>query len=174
MIRFDATRASVEILTEKEGLLGAAGHDLRLRATDLVIEIDEATGAVDARVGAAGVHLVAARQGECDRPEILGESDRRSIERSLHDEVLAARRHPEIRFRATAVVREPDALRIEGTLSLRGVERPLALTARRDGGEWSAEVPIDQPSFGIKPFSALFGTLRVKPRVLVRVRVPAT
>jgi hypothetical protein len=35
-----------------------------------------------------------------------------------------------------------------------------------------AEVKIHQPDFGIKPYTAALGALKVKPDVLVRVSVP--
>jgi len=35
-----------------------------------------------------------------------------------------------------------------------------------------AEVPIHQPDFGIKPYSAMLGALKVKPDLVVRCSVP--
>jgi hypothetical protein len=34
------------------------------------------------------------------------------------------------------------------------------------------ELKLHQPDFGIKPFSAALGALRVKPDVMIRVSVP--
>ena len=62
-----------------------------------------------------------------------------------------------------------DEALITGELSLHGVTRPLAITARHVGDRWVADVPLHQPDFGIKPFSAFLGSLRVKPDVRVRI-----
>ncbi len=65
-----------------------------------------------------------------------------------------------------------DVARVQGALSLRGIERPLSLTARAVAGAWTAEVDLSQPDYGIKPFTAMLGTLKVKPVVRVQLRVP--
>ena len=44
---------------------------------------------------------------------------------------------------------------------------------RRDGDRLRAEVTIHQLAFGIRPYTALLGTLRVRPDVIVRLSVPA-
>ncbi len=38
---------------------------------------------------------------------------------------------------------------------------------------WTAEVRLQQPDFGIRPYRAMLGTLRVQPDVLIRMSVPA-
>jgi polyisoprenoid-binding protein YceI len=53
-----------------------------------------------------------------------------------------------------------------GELTLNGVTRPVAFTF--DGAEGRAEVK--QTDFKIKPYSALFGTLKVADVVEVKVR----
>ena len=70
-----------------------------------------------------------------------------------------------------------DEASITGELGLHGVKRSLAITARRSGDRWVADVPLHQPDFAIKPFSAFLGSLRVKPDVRVHVSAvdtPAT
>ena len=62
---------------------------------------------------------------------------------------------------------------IKGSLTLTGKTRPLVIEAARRDGRWVAEVSLHQPDFGIKPYSAMLGTLRVKPDVTVVVSLPA-
>ncbi|MBW1758625.1 MAG: YceI family protein, partial [Deltaproteobacteria bacterium] len=59
-----------------------------------------------------------------------------------------------------------------GTLQLYGKSRSIQTSVRATGGRWVAELKLHQPDFGIKPFSAALGALKVKPDVLVRVSVP--
>ena len=75
-------------------------------------------------------------------------------------------------FRSSRVVRDGERARIEGTLTLRGVIRPLAVDAVADAAAWRAEVRLDQRDFGIKPFTAMLGALRVRADVRVAIRVP--
>jgi polyisoprenoid-binding protein YceI len=66
-----------------------------------------------------------------------------------------------------------DGYDVEGTLTLTGVSRPVTVEVRRDGERLVAEVLVHQPAFGIRPYSAMLGALKVKADVLVRVSVPA-
>jgi hypothetical protein len=43
---------------------------------------------------------------------------------------------------------------------------------RADGDRWVTDLKLHQPDFGIKPFSAALGALKVKPDVIIRVSVP--
>jgi hypothetical protein len=53
-----------------------------------------------------------------------------------------------------------------------GKSRNIQTSVRSDGDRWVAEVKIHQPDFGIKPYTAALGALKVKPDVVVRVSVP--
>lgn len=163
MASFDARTAEIHVFTFRAGLLAAAGHDLELAATEFSVDVDGAEGPVRARVAAASLRLVSH----------ASDGDRRQIERNAADDVLDARRFASIEFAGTRIVRDGNQARVEGTLTLHGATRPLAFTARDDGEKWRAEITLDQRDFGIKPFSALFGTLRVRPDVRVRVSVPS-
>jgi polyisoprenoid-binding protein YceI len=160
--RFDAANASCTVFTFREGLFAAVGHDLRLSVTRFAIDV-AADDAIHARFAADSLRVEGA----------ISDGDRRTIERQTADDVLAARRHPEIHFRSTRVVRDGDRAHIEGELTLHGATRSLRCEARDDGARWIAEVTIDQRDFGIKPFSAMLGALRVRPDVRVRVTLPS-
>jgi len=153
------------VLIFREGLLAAVGHDLTLRVDDFSIEVDEAAGdTVRARFAAGSLRVATAT---------VSPSDAKDIERNAARDVLDAKRFPEVAFASTRVSHEGgDQARIEGDLTLHGVTRPLVVDARADASHWRAEVRLDQRQFAIKPYSALLGTLKVKPEVVVRVAVP--
>jgi polyisoprenoid-binding protein YceI len=159
---FDAASAACHVFTFKEGLFAAAGHDLELAVGKFAIELDD-NDAIRARFDAASLRLV----GD------VGDGDRKKIERQAADDVLAARKFPEITFASTRVSRDGMSARIDGTLTLHGTSRELAFTARDDGERWTATITLDQRDFGIKPFSAFLGTLRVRAEVRVRVSLPS-
>jgi polyisoprenoid-binding protein YceI len=173
MPTYDATTATCHVFTFKEGVLSAVAHDLRIRVERFTIEIDEAAGTIVARISASSPRVDCAMKEGREAFDALSDRNKREIEGNIVDEVLHAKRHPEIVFRSTAITGDGDERHIEGTLSLHGTDRPLRVTARRQAGRFTAEVELHQPDFGIKPYSAMLGTLKVRPVVRVRVSVPA-
>jgi polyisoprenoid-binding protein YceI len=87
--------------------------------------------------------------------------------------VLDATRHPEIRFVSRSVEEQKDLILVDGTLAIRGRERRLIVPLRKKACGWVAEIRVHQPDFGIPPFRALLGALRVKADVTVRLSLPA-
>jgi polyisoprenoid-binding protein YceI len=106
------------------------------------------------------------------RPDEPSPADKRSIERTIVDVVLHADRHPDIRFTSTVAAARGDELEVEGTLALHGATRRIVVPVRRDASGWTAEVRLHQPDFGIRPYRAMLGTLRVRPDVTVRMTIP--
>ena len=136
--------ATVEVLTFREGVFAAMAHDLVLRATAFDISVDPDAPAVVAVVDARATGIV-----------------------------LRARSFPEIRFASSEVVRGEDGIEVRGALSLAGVSRPVVLAVRREGERLETTVRLHQPEFGIAPYRAMLGALRVKPDVVVRASLPA-
>jgi hypothetical protein len=156
-------KVTVEVLTYKEGLMSRVAHDLKLVADSVVVDDD-----FSARIDASSLRVVCVMKKGREAPGTLSAKDLRSIQDSLRSDVLHTRRHPEIRFSAGSVEGDPAApRRVSGTLHLHGAERPIRLDFK--GGE--ARVRLHQPDFGIKPFSAMMGMLKVKPGVEVVVRL---
>lgn len=173
MPHYDATRAEVLVHTAREGVLSPVGHDLELVATAVTVDIDEAAGTVEARIEARGLQL---RGALVDGRVVTGRisaGDTRTIEEHLRDDVLAVARHPEIRFSGKIARETPTGGHVvDGTLTLHGVSRPLSITTERSGDHEIADVSLEQPDFGIKPFRAMLGALRVRSRVVVKLKVP--
>ena len=174
MVHFDASSAECLVFTYKEGLLSALAHDLKIRVTKFRIDVDERTRAIEARFDAASLRVVCAMSEGVESRGTLSVENKREIEGNIVRDVLAARTYPEVRFVSTAVQQKGERYAIKGTLTLHGTARPLTVTARRDGDRYVAEARIQQPDFGIRPYSAMLGTLKVKPDVSVRVSVPAS
>ena len=166
MTRFGADTATCEVFTFREGFLAAAGHDLKLRPERFEIEADGHS--VRARFDAASLRVVAAMRGGREDPGALSGRDRQEIERTCAREVLEADRFPEIAFTSNEI--SADAVR--GTLRLHGRELSGEFAVRRDGERAVAEVEIDVRRFGIRPYAAMLGALRVSPRVRVVVTTP--
>ncbi|MFI5301236.1 MAG: YceI family protein [Polyangiales bacterium] len=169
----DAKSAQLDVLSFKEGLLSAVAHDLRLAAESFTITHDFEAKTVSMRVDANAIRVACARANGVDAPSVLSDRDRREIDKNLHRDVLDVARHPTITFASTSLRQEGDRWSIEGDLTLCGKTRSIRATVGRDGDAWTTEVRLHQPDFGIRPFSAMLGALKIKPDVLVRVRAPA-
>lgn len=169
MAHFDETSAECLVLTYKEGLLSAVAHDLQIRVGRFSVDIDEARPAVEARFDAASLEVVSAMQNGVPREGALSEGDKRKIEQNIVDDVLHSKRFPEITFTSSSVVEADDEVRVEGALTLHGQRRTITVRARTEGDRRVAEGSLRQPDFGIKPYSAMLGTLKIKPEVTVRI-----
>lgn len=160
------------VLTFKEGLLSRVAHDLKLRVHRFGVDGDASTRRLTATADPASLRVVCAMLAGRESPATLSASDCRKIDQSIATDVLEATRHPTIRFQSEPITVDGDKARIDGVLTLHGVSRPLHLDATRTDGTWYARVALHQPDFGIRPFTALMGTLRVRPEVTVVLRIP--
>lgn len=159
-----------EVLTRREGVLSAVGHDLRIAATRSSWTVDLARGTLTGAIEAAGLQVASALRGDHDAPGALSAADREMIDRAMRDDVLDVRRFPEVRVTATFERTDGKAL-VKGAVTIRGVERPFQVEATRDGAWWVASCALDQTAFGIRPYTAMLGALKVRREVVVRVRV---
>jgi polyisoprenoid-binding protein YceI len=126
----------------------------------------------DATFDPSSIQVVCAQIDGRDDPSTLSRGDKKKIYDNVTKDVLRSRKHPEIRFDSTNVVERGEGFAVEGTLQMYGKSRNIQTSVRSDRGRWLAEVNIHQPDFGIKPYTAALGALKVKPDVLVRVSVP--
>ena len=83
------------------------------------------------------------------------------IEKNARNEVLSAKKYPQVKF---AVTEQGDAF-VRGQLTLHGVTKELR--GARSGN--TVDFRLDVRDFGIKPFTAMLGALKVKPEVVVNV-----
>ena len=91
--------------------------------------------------------------------QALGDDDKANIHQTIDDEVL---RRQDIAFRSTHVQTAGDRLQVEGELTLAGRTHPIAfdLEAAADGTIAGSAI-VTQTRWGLKPYSALFGALKV-------------
>lgn len=168
---FDATTAQCRVLTFKEGLLSRVAHDLELDVRRFEVELDN--GTVRATFDPTSLVVLHALKNGSPDTGALSEKDKAQIMENLRKSVLHPERFPEIRFECDEVEDEGDSLFMPGSLHLHGVERSIDVEARREDDHWVAVVSLHQPDFGIKPFSAMLGAIKVKPTMKVRILVPA-
>ena len=160
--------ADIRVFTYKEGLLSKVAHDLELRVGRFEIAVDPNTGSVRARIEARSLEVVNALRNGVQDPNMLTPSNKAEILDNLRKDVLHTDKWTSIVFESTSV---SDTL-VTGRLSLHGITREIQVTVRQEADARVGEVRLDQRDFGIRPYSAMLGALKVQPEVLVRVRMP--
>jgi polyisoprenoid-binding protein YceI len=150
-----------------------AGHDLTIEASrwsgELTIGDDLAPAALDVRVDLSALTV---REGTGGLKP-LTDRDRREIGGTAR-KLLKADRYPEATFNAAGFAAAPadDAWRISGTLTLAGVTRPLSLDVHRTGQDrYQARGTVRQSDYGIKPYTAFLGALKVRDVVGVEADI---
>jgi hypothetical protein len=157
--RLGPSDGTLSVRTARKGAVAKAGHDLRLEVTawEATLEVGAETR-VELIADATSLRV---REGT-GGVKALDEGDMADIEATIDDEVL--RREP-IVFRSTRAEAAEGGLTVEGELTLRGTTRPIAFAVEEAGGTLTAAALVKQTDFGIKPYSALFGALKVADEV---------
>ncbi len=165
--RLGPDNATLSLRTGRAGAAAKAGHDLVIRIASweasLVIGEDPAGASMELTADSTALRVFEGTGGM----QRLGDDDVANIEQTIDDEILKGQ---EIRFRSTGVEAGGDGrlLRAEGELTLAGETQPItAVGAVGDDGMLSATAVVTQTKWGMKPYSALFGALKVQDDVVV-------
>jgi polyisoprenoid-binding protein YceI len=145
------------VFTFKDGLLSPLAHDLKIRVEKVELELQ--ANSVRAVFDASSLRVAEAGN--------LPRNFYSDIERNIRDDVLKAKRFPSIRFESTEV----NEHEVVGKLTLCEVTREIRCARKDDATHHAVEARLDQRDFSIKPYTAMLGTLKVKPEVIVTVRV---
>jgi len=171
MPTFSDSEIECFVFTFKEGVLSAVAHDLKIRVERGSVTVGE--DSVEATFDPKSLSVVCARKDGRDSPGTLSGGDKKKIEGNIGKDVLHTKKHSEIRFVSTAITRDGDRATVTGKLTLHGQTKSITATVTKARDRWVTEVPIHQPDFGIKPYSAMLGALKVQPTVKVQLSVPA-
>jgi Fe-Mn family superoxide dismutase len=158
---------TLSVRTGRTGAAAKAGHDLLLHVTawQATLEVSEDPAQTSIVLDADATSL-RVREGTGGM-QALGDDDKASIEETIDDDVL---KRQGIEFRSTAVQTAADGSRIsvQGELTLVGKARPIAFDLTvDDDGKLSGSAVVKQTDWGITPYSALFGALKVSDEVEV-------
>jgi polyisoprenoid-binding protein YceI len=151
------------VRTGRTGAAAKAGHDLLIEVT--AWEATVAVGETSSIELTADPRSLRVREGSGGM-KALGDDDMANIEKTIDDDVLEGRA---IAFRSTIVKAADGKLDVEGELTLADTTRPVAFAVTVDDGRLSALAVVKQTDFGIKPYSALYGALKVVDEVTVQL-----
>ncbi len=154
---------SLLVKTHRDGLAKLAGHDLVIEVTEwdatLEISAESEDAVVTLTVDSRSLEVREGLHGV--KP--LSDRDRREIRGTIDGKVLQGE---PIRFRSTRTQPRGDKLSVEGSLELAGSSHPISFELELgDDGRISASAALEQSDWGIKPYSAMMGSLRVRDRV---------
>ena len=151
--------------TARIGAAARAGHDLEIVVTSWqgTLEVGEASR-ITLSADSSSFRVRSGHGGI----QALGEDDKDNIRQTIDEEVL---RRTAIAFRSTAVETGGNRLHVRGDLELMGRRQPVSFDLELDDGRLTGSATVRQSDFGMKPYTALFGTLKVADEVEVTVAV---
>lgn len=166
----DAGRLAIR--TTRQGVAAKVGHDLTLVAEgwrgSAVVDTDDPAGSsVTVEVDVDGLAVVEGTGGL--KP--LSSGDKRDIVRNIQRKILHSDKHPTITFTSTSVSGTPEAFTVEGQLTVAGQAAPVTLHGAVADGRAAGTASVVQSRWGIEPFTALFGALKVADEVTVQFDV---
>jgi polyisoprenoid-binding protein YceI len=160
--------ATLSVRTGRRGAVAKAGHDLLIEvsawgatvelAADIrqsVFELEADPNSLQVREGTGGI-------------KALGEDDRQGINETIIKKVLKGN---EIVFRSRSVdPKDNGRLVVEGDLELAGGINPITFELQlSDGEQVSGRATVAQSAWGMKPYTAMLGALKVADDVEVSV-----
>jgi len=159
---------SLHVYSYRDGMAQKVGHDLIIdvQKWEGIVEVDgdqPAQLTLDADGGSLRV-----REG-VGGAKPLGDKDHKKIHDGIDDDIL--RKQP-IAFRSTLVSHANGGLTIGGDLTLVGTTRPASFDlALSDDGRLRGKVTVTQSEWGIKPYKALMGALKVRDEIEIAIDV---
>ena len=165
------TQPVIRLFTFKEGLLSRFGHDLQFAIDKAELQLED--GRLTGRFWTGSLRVEGAvRRGRIDEGA-LSASDRGKIVQIATGELLQSTRCPFADLEASV---EPakEGFEIRGSLTLLGQRRALPMgSANIIGDLVVASVSIQPSRWGIRPYRAMAGALRLKDRVDIEIAVEA-
>ena len=153
------------VFTFKAGLLSRVAHDLKIEAERVTVARDGASLTVTAP--ACGLKVRCAMKKGREDHRALSASQRGEIESLIYEKILDVERHPEIHFTGKI-----QGASVSGVLTIRGATQALTLPWTSSGGAFTGEITIDQRRFGISPYRAMMGAIKLKPTLKIVWRTP--
>jgi hypothetical protein len=160
---------TLTVLTGKGGAAAKAGHNLTIEVMNWRGTID--VGEQISMSLTADARSLRVLDGSGGMTE-LSDEDKQGISKTIDEEVLKGL---PIEFRSSDVSVRGSRLEVAGELELMRVRHSLEFALNLNDDRLSGSAMVKQTDWRMKPFSALFGTLKVADVVEVQIdaRVPA-
>lgn len=173
------SESSFWVFVGKSGLFSALAHDHEIGVKSFSGRV------VVPAAGASGGSL----EMDVDAPSLVvldkkpSEEDKKKIFNSMHNEVLESAKYQKITFKSVSVSdvkqtgNDAYSFVVNGDLTLRGVTKRIAVlvaaTVTPQELRATGKYTLKQTDYGIKPYSAAGGTIKVKNEVVINFNIVA-
>lgn len=165
--------SSLTVFVGKAGALSFLAHDHNIAVRSysgrvVVPAAGPAQGSLELEIEAKSLALL----------DKISEKDRQEITNSMNTAVLESGKFPKITFRSVSVSNINGAnLTVNGDLTLHGTTRriavPVTVSATPQLLRATGKITLKQTDFGITPYSAAAGSIKVKNEVVVSFNMVA-
>ncbi len=168
------SQGTLQLHTGREGMAKKVGHDLVIEAqrwtAKVNVDADDLTrSTATVTVDTRSLEVVSGEGGA--KP--LSDKDRKDIKENIDKKVLKTDKFPEITFSSSRVESKgADKVTAHGDVTIMGTARPATMDITVSGNKASGTMTLKQSDWGIKPFSALMGALKLAD--VLQVKVDAT
>ncbi len=161
---FGPQNARLTIRTARKGAAAKAGHDLLIEVGSWQATLDpDAQPALTLTADSRSLRVLEGTGGV----KSLDDDDKANIAQTIDEEVLKG---CPIEFRSNQIERRPDGgLSVVGELELGGRRGPVDFELATGNGRLTGAAIVKQTDFGMKPYTALFGALKVADEVRIGI-----
>jgi polyisoprenoid-binding protein YceI len=153
-----AAENTVDLYVDKTGLMAGKRHWFRF---------PEFTGTVRTEPGRVEIEFAVGAM-QCFDTWLSAKDQKKVLEYALGKETLDAARYRAVRFVSTGVAGE----QVTGTLTIRGVSRPVTVTVTQAGeGRYEGSAVFKMTDFGIKPAKAALGAVGTRDEMTLRFQL---
>jgi len=155
--------ASLHVETGRSGAAAKAGHDLIIdvQSWEATLEVGD-NSSLQLSADPSSLHV---REGKGGL-QALGDDDKADIRKTIDKDVLQKKA---ITFTSSSVEDTGSGLKVSGDLEMGGKTNAITFDLSESDGTLSGDATVKQSDWKIKPYSALFGALKVNDEVKVVV-----
>lgn len=155
--------ASLHVETGRSGAAAKAGHDLIIdvQSWEATLEVGD-NSSLQLSADPTSLHV---REGKGGL-QALGDDDKADIRKTIDKDVL---KQKAIAFSSSSVEDTGGGLKVSGDLEMGGQTNAITFDLTESGGTLTGETTVKQSDWKIKPYSALFGALKVNDEIKVVV-----
>ena len=160
--KFGPDNATLRVKTGRSGAAAKAGHDLVIEVTSWEATLEAGDSpSIELSADPTSLKVIEGKGGM----QALDDDGKADILKSIDKDVLKKKA---IAFASTSVEQRDGGLAVKGDLELVGKTAPVEFDLTvGDDGALSGSAKVTQSNWGMKPYSALFGALKVNDEVEV-------
>lgn len=162
-------QGTVHVRTGVAGSAARMGHRLLLNVTEWSADVTVEQGSPTALTFRASLDSLKVESGSGGVTP-LTIVDKQVIQRNA-SKSLDVQTYPEAVFVCDHIVMTDGTIDVAGELTIHGVSEALDTTLSIVDGRATASIAVTQSDFGIKPYSAMLGQLKVSDEVTVELDI---